>query len=105
MLLEFIVDVDVEVNSAVATVVLLIFAVCVEKFAGVCKSIRLDLSAESWLLICPRTVILTVELPILASSLVTGTFSASMRPLTMPATSSELLVREVLVEVEETAMI
>jgi hypothetical protein len=27
-----------------------------------------------------------------------------MRPLTMPATSSELLAREVLLEVEETAM-
>jgi hypothetical protein len=76
-----------------------------EKFAGVCKSTKLDLSAESWLLICPKAVILTVELPILASSLVTGTFSASMRPLTIPATSSELFVREVLLEVEETAMI
>ena len=95
----------VAVNSAVPTAVLLNFADCLVKFAGVCKSIRLDLSADKWLLICPKAVILTVELPILASSFVTGTFSAAMRPLTMPATSSELLIREVLLEVEETAMI
>ena len=83
---------------------LLNYAACLEKFAGVCKSIKLDLSADNWLLICPSAVILTVDLLILLSSLVTGTFSASMRPLTMPATSSELLAREVLLEVEETAM-
>jgi len=77
----------------------------VEKFAGVCKSINVDLSVESWLLICPRAVILTVDLLILASSLLTGTFSASMSPLTMPATSSVLPEREVVVELEVTAMI
>jgi hypothetical protein len=37
--------------------------------------------------------------------LLTGTFSASMSPLTMPATSSVLPEREVELEVEETAMI
>jgi hypothetical protein len=37
--------------------------------------------------------------------LLTGTFSASMSPLTMPATSSVLPAREVLLEVEDTAMI
>jgi len=76
-----------------------------EKFAGVCKSINVDLSVESWLLICPRAVILTVDLLILPSSLLTGTFSASMSPLTMPATSSVLPEREVVVELEVTAMI
>jgi len=76
-----------------------------EKFAGVCKSIKVDLSVESWLLICPRAVILTIDLLILASSLLTGTVSASMSPLTMPATSSVLPVREAVVELEVTAMI
>jgi hypothetical protein len=53
----------------------------------------------------PRAVILTEDLLILASSLLTGTFSASMSPLTMPATSSVLPERDVELEVEETAMI
>jgi len=85
--------------------VLLNFAACLEKFAGVCKSIKLVLSVDSWLLMAPSAVILTDDLLILASNLLTGTFSASMSPLTMPATSSVLPEREVELEVEETAMI
>jgi hypothetical protein len=85
--------------------VLLNFAACLVKFAGVCKSTKADLRVESWLLICPRVVILTVDLLILASSLVTGTFSACMSPLTMPDTSSVLPVREEVEELEVTAMI
>jgi hypothetical protein len=76
-----------------------------EKFAGVCKSIKLDFSVDNWLLMAPSAVILTDDLVILLSSLLTGTFSASMSPLTMPATSSVLPVFEVELEVEETAMI
>jgi hypothetical protein len=97
--------VAVAVISAVATEVLLNFAACLEKFAGVCKSIKLDLSVDNWLLMAPSDVILTDDLVILLSSLFTGTFSASMRPLTMPATSSVLPAREELLEVEDTAMI
>jgi len=41
----------------------------------------------------------------LASSLVTGTFSACISPLTMPDTSSVLPVREEVEELEVTAMI
>jgi hypothetical protein len=97
--------VAVAVNSAVATEELLNFADCLEKFAGVCKSIKLVLKVESWLLICAKAEILTADLVILASNLFTGTFSASMSPLTMPATSSVLPAREELLEVEDTAMI
>ena len=95
----------VAVISAVATEVLLNFAACLEKFAGVCKSIKLDLSVDNWLLMAPSAVILTDDLVILLSSLLTGTFSASISPLTMPATSSVLPASEVLLEVEDTAMI
>jgi hypothetical protein len=97
--------VAVVVNSAVAIEVLLNFADCLEKFAGVCKSIKLALRVDSWLLICAKAEILTADLVILASNLLTGTFSASMSPLTMPATSSVLPARELVLEVEETAMI
>ena len=53
----------------------------------------------------PKAEILTADLLIFESSLFTGTFSASISPLTMPATSSELPAREVLDELEVTAMI